>query len=312
MLNPVQLRTLAAVIATGSFADAARTLGYTGSAVSQQISALERAVRFPLFEREAHSVRPTPAAIHLSAKATTALAALNDLEQEARHLAEGAVGDIRIGSVATANARVLPPALARFLTDNPRVSVHLDEGEPDTLGPAVLDGRLDLAVVYQYDLVPRTTDPSLRRTPLLDESLLLLLPEGHRLADTGAVAVADLADETWVATSARSMAAACLRRLCGKAGFEPRVDLRTNDYGVIHELVRMGLGIALVPALGHRPTAGVVTARLGRGDEGVGRHLLALHRQAQSTAVTDSAIAALRSACAEIAAATPDSLITLP
>lgn len=59
MLNPLHLRTLESVLRNGSFAHAARSLGYSGSAVSQQISALERQVRAPLFERDAHGVRPT-------------------------------------------------------------------------------------------------------------------------------------------------------------------------------------------------------------------------------------------------------------
>ena len=62
MLDPLHLRTLTTVLQTGSFAVAARQLGYTPSAVSQQIAALERAVRLPVFERGARSVRPTPAA----------------------------------------------------------------------------------------------------------------------------------------------------------------------------------------------------------------------------------------------------------
>ena len=59
MLNPLHLRTLTTVLEAGSFAVAARRLGYTPSAVSQQIAALERVVRLPLFEREARSIRPT-------------------------------------------------------------------------------------------------------------------------------------------------------------------------------------------------------------------------------------------------------------
>ncbi len=76
MLNPVHLQTLTAVIQSGSFADAARQLGYTGSAVSQQIAALERAVKMPLFERDARSVKPTPAGQFVAERSKEAIAAL--------------------------------------------------------------------------------------------------------------------------------------------------------------------------------------------------------------------------------------------
>jgi len=76
MLNPVLLRTLTVVLRTSSFAEAARELGYTGSAVSQQIAALERSIRMQLFERSAHSIRPTPAAIMLAVFAAFTLGEL--------------------------------------------------------------------------------------------------------------------------------------------------------------------------------------------------------------------------------------------
>src|SRR3981189_3516002 len=98
MLNPVHLRTLTMVIRTGSFADAARRLGYTGSAVSQQIAALERAVKMPLFERDAHSVRPTPAGEFLAERAREALAALGSLEDDIRGMSQGSIGRLPLGA----------------------------------------------------------------------------------------------------------------------------------------------------------------------------------------------------------------------
>lgn len=92
MLNPVHLRTLSVVLRTGSFAEAARRLGYTGSAVSQQISALERQLKTSLFERDAHSIRATPAAEFIASRSSAALGALEALEDDITQLMEGAVG----------------------------------------------------------------------------------------------------------------------------------------------------------------------------------------------------------------------------
>lgn len=86
MLNTLHLRTLIVVLRTGSFAEAARQLGYTGSAVSQQMASLERAVKMSLFERDAHGIRPTPAAGFLAQRAQEVLAAVGTFEGEVRHV----------------------------------------------------------------------------------------------------------------------------------------------------------------------------------------------------------------------------------
>ena len=125
------------MLQTGSFAVAARQLGYTPSAVSQQIAALERAVRLPLFERDARSVRPTPAATFLAARGQEVLAALGVLQDDLRALAEGVLGTVRLGSFPTASRHLLPGALAALAGSRPAVEVVLDEGEPDELAPRV-------------------------------------------------------------------------------------------------------------------------------------------------------------------------------
>ena len=108
MLEPLHLRTLSTVLQTGSFAAAARRLGYTPSAVSQQIAALERAIRLPLFEREARSIRPTPAAAFLSTRGQEVLATLGALQDDLRGLADGSIGTVRLGSFPTAGEHLLP------------------------------------------------------------------------------------------------------------------------------------------------------------------------------------------------------------
>jgi DNA-binding transcriptional LysR family regulator len=299
MLNPVHLRTLAAVIRSGSFADAARCLGYTGSAVSQQIAALERAVKVPLFERGAHSVRPTQAAEFLSRRARDALAALDALYDDVRRIEAGRVGRLRLGSFPTASERLLPIGLAEYGPAHPGVEIRLDEGEPDELLPLLAEGEVDLALAFCYDGVARTWPRDVRATPLLHEDLLLLLPRDHRMAGAGEVDLAELGEETWVATKEGTAAAACVSRLCAGAGFAPGIDYRSNDYAVIRGFVSAGLGIALVPALGYRPSEAVMATRLA----GVvaRRHITALHRVATANPVVADAVHTLRRAAERLA-----------
>ncbi|MFF2315212.1 LysR family transcriptional regulator [Arthrobacter sp. NPDC058097] len=301
MVNPLHLRTFLVVIRTGSFAEAARSLGYTGSAVSQQISCLERSVKLTLFERDAHGIRPTPSAGFLAERAQNILAAFASFEDEVKAMSEGNYGQVRLGSFPTASQQLLPSSLATFARTHGDVGIDLDEGEPDTLIPLLLDRELDLAIVYHYDLAPQTWPKALRAEPLLDEELVLLLPPGHRFTDSE-ISLNDLEKETWVATGERTSGARSLRRACAAAGFQPSVHYRSDDYDVIKRFVATGLGVALVPALGH--TAGsVATATVT--DLQVRRHVVALHPPSTINPAVKRAITALKTASAEAAQRLP-------
>lgn len=291
MLNPVHLRTLAAVVRAGSFAVAARRLGYTSSAVSQQIAALERVVKVPLFEREAQRIRPTPAGEFLAARAHEVLASLGALEDDMQGLAEGTSGRLRIGSFPTASERLLPDAIANFQPSHRGVDILLDEAEPEELVVRLQDGELDLALVYRYDLVPRSWPRSLTSVDLLHEDLVLLLTPDHDGTKGSDVPLADLRDAVWVASREGTAGASCLRALCASAGFEPTVGFRSNDYDVLHEFVRSGLGIALVPALSHVADDALRPTRLR--DVTVRRHVSALHRSSGTNPAAGAMLAAL-------------------
>jgi DNA-binding transcriptional LysR family regulator len=292
VLNPLHLRTLVEVVRTGSFAEAARRLGYTPSAVSQQISGLERAAALSLFEREAHSVRATPAAELLAERAQEVLASFGALDDEIESISAGTVGRLRLGSFPTASAKVLPQGLAAFVREFPSVEIRLDEGEPDELLPALRSGDLDVALVYRYDLVPRRWPERLVETELLHEDLLLLLPAAHPLAARQRIALADLDAQTWIASREGTAGATCLVRACSAAGFTPGVAFRSNDYDVVAGLVAAGLGIALVPTLGHDESTPGITARRLTAPR-LQRHVSALHRAANVSTPVQGALRAI-------------------
>ncbi|PRY42330.1 LysR family transcriptional regulator [Umezawaea tangerina] len=296
MLNPVHLRTVVEVVAAGSFAAAARNLGYTASAVSQQVSAFERAVGVELFERGAHSIRPAAAALFIAERGGELLAAFDGFEQEVQALVTGRRGRIRLGTFPTASARVVPHAVARLTHDRPDAEIRLDEAEPDDVLPLVLAGDLDVALVYAYDLVPRTWPDELTVLPLLDEALLVLLPDGHPAARHQTVRPDDLRDARWIASRDGTAGSTCLTRLCAANGFTPRITFRSNDYGVVHALVRAGVGVALVPALGYEPQDGT-QARPLRGTV-LRRHVSAVHRTANTNPLLRDALDAVVAACA--------------
>lgn len=247
MLNPVHLATLQEVLDCGSFVGAARRLGYTASAVSQQMRLLERSTGLALFERLPRRIRPTAAAHYLAEAGRETVLGLRSLEHDARAMAVAERGHVSIGSFRSASARVLPGAFAVFGAARPSVSTRLIEGEPHVLLPAVLDGTLDLVVVYENDLDPRTWPKGLVHVPLFTEDRWLLLPPTADERPAGPLRLAELADETWIASDPSP----ALIRYCGMAGFTPRIALQTNDYYSVCAFVRAGLGVALVPGMGH-------------------------------------------------------------
>jgi DNA-binding transcriptional LysR family regulator len=299
MLNPVHLLTLTTVVRCGSFADAARHLGYTPSAVSQQISTLERHLRVPLFERDARSIRPTPAAEFIVASSGAALGSLRTLEDDVNLLLGGVIGRLRVGSFPSASEQLLPAALSAFKRDNDRIEVGLDEGESHELMPLLLARELDVALVYRYALVPRPWPRGVKTRRLLTEDLLLVLPPDHPKAGDEVVDVSSLADDTWVSTRNGTAAATMLRQLCRGHGFEPSVSYRSNNYGVIQGLVRAGLGIAVIPALGYQPHDQLAVARVR--SESTQRHVFLAVSPAAPRPLVDAITAALEQASRELA-----------
>jgi DNA-binding transcriptional LysR family regulator len=299
MLNPLHLRTLSVVLRAGSFAAAGRQLGYTGSAVSQQMAALEAESGLTLFLRGAHGIRPTPAAELLSERAGDALGALSSLEEAVREIATGTRGRLGLGCFPTASEVLVPGALARFARSFGDVDVRFDDGEPELLLPRLVEGDLDLVVVYRYDLVPRVWPAGLRRTPLLVEAVKLLVPE-NRPAQSGPLHLADLADASWISTRAGSAGTLALERSCATAGFAPRIRFRSNDYDVVRSFVRAGFGVAAVPRLGFVGRVGLQALEVG--DLTVRRHVEVLTAADGRSPAIKGMIAALKASVAALPA----------
>jgi DNA-binding transcriptional LysR family regulator len=295
------LQTLEAVCRHASFAVAARELGYTPSAVSQQMLALERSTRLTLFERQPHGIRPTSVALDLVDAGRRVLSALDDFDRHVEDLAAGATGRLRMGSFPTASVRVVPRALAAFARRHPRSEVQLTECEPDDAVTMVMDGRLDLALVYSYGLDPRTWPAGTGLHPLLTEELLLLQPitrERDAASEGATVSLGDLSGARWISSHDGSAGARSFERLCATAGFAAEVVFRTNNYDVVRELVATGFGIAVIPMLGHRPDRRIDAVAVP-GPASF-RTVSVLHRDATSHPLLADAVGALAHSAARL------------
>lgn len=295
MVNTTHLRALCEVVREGSFAGAGRRLGYTSSAVSQQIAALERAVGVTLFEREARGIRATAAAVFAATQGEELLMRLDDFDAQLAGLAGGAHGRLRLGSFPTANSRIIPQVLASVITAHPDADIELDEGNTGPLVTGVVEGDLDIAVVHVYALVPEKWPAGLTGVELTTEDLLLMLPADHPRAGAADLRLDDLRNERWISSQNGTAAGTCLHRICATHGFVPTVAFRSDDYDVVQGLVHGGAGVAIVPEMGYTPDEGVYCVPLTRWRPG--RQILALHRTANSNPLLPAGLAALREAC---------------
>jgi DNA-binding transcriptional LysR family regulator len=249
MLNPVHLQTLEVVVNTGSFASAARELGYTASAVSQQMEALERASGLTLFERGARGVAVTGPARMLADRARRVLLDLAELDADARSIAAGRTGRLKVGCFPTAGARILPAALSDLKRSHPSIEVTLRIAEPAATIALVESGELDVAFTYEYAALAHSWPASVKREPLIAEDLVFLSPPAMVVPDTAAIRACAV-DADWISSGSGTAGESTTYRICGEMGFVPNFTLRTEYYDLVTEFVAAGLGVAIVPALG--------------------------------------------------------------
>ncbi|MFB7028824.1 MULTISPECIES: LysR family transcriptional regulator [unclassified Streptomyces] len=246
MIEARHLRVLRAVAATGSFSAAARELGCTQPAVSQQMKALEASAGTPLLIRTGREMRLTQAGEVLVRHASGILAGLTAAEEEVAAIAGLRAGRVRLVSFPSGSSTLVPTALAALRAAHPGTRVSLVEAEPPRSIEMLREGDCDIALAFRYGAGRAEWDDLVVR-PLLADRLVGLVPEGHRLAGAGSVGIAELADESWIAGCPR-----CRRQLvdvCEEAGFTPRIDFATDDYPAVVGLVGAGLGVAVLPAL---------------------------------------------------------------
>ena len=231
---------------TGSFSAAARELGCTQPAVSQQMKALESSAGTTLLIRTGREMRLTQAGEALVRHASGILAGLTAAEEEVAAIAGLRAGRVRLVSFPSGSSTLVPGALAALRAAHPGTRVSLVEAEPPRSVEMLRDGDCDIALAFRYGTQGAEWDDLVVR-PLLTDRLIGLVPEGHPFAGRDEVGIGELAGEPWIAGCPR-----CRRQLvevCEASGFTPRIDFATDDYPAVIGLVGAGLGVAVLPAL---------------------------------------------------------------
>ena len=260
MLDVRRLRVLREVATTGSFSAAAESLAFTQPAVSRQIATLEAEAGAQLVERGARGIRLTPAGELLVEHAEAILDRLAVAETQLDALAHLRAGRLRMGAFPTANATLVPLAIAAFADAYPEVELRLEEAISSQLLDRLAGGEVDLAVISDHDLGTLESDDTFDVELLMEDPLHVALPRGHRLAAKRPLEMRDLAEETWI-EGRDSVCATPLRNAAAVAGFEPRIGFESAQWLGKQGLVAAGVGVTLIPTLALATTRDDVVLR---------------------------------------------------
>ena len=236
-------KSFLAVAEARSFSRAARTVHSTQPTLSRQIARLEADLGTRLFERYGRHVELTFNGQLLLPLAQAIVARTDDAISLMKEQAGAGVSTVRFGAVGNVFALVLTPILVSFLATYPRVTVDLIEKDDAALEEAVISGELDCAVITPWGSSRAATQY------LLTEEILLVVPQGHKLANYRAVPLEMLAHESLLLPRATMNAGNIVADAFRRAGFEPKSSYRANYPELTKALVRRGLGVAPMPKM---------------------------------------------------------------
>ncbi|MGH3407149.1 MAG: LysR substrate-binding domain-containing protein [Streptosporangiaceae bacterium] len=259
MLDVRRLRLLRELAHRGTIAAVAQALAFTPSAVSQQLSALEREAGLPLLERSGRRVVLTPAGRNLVRHAETVLEQLERAAAELASARQGLAGPLRIGTFASAGRTIIPAALVALARQHPGLEPMISEIDPADVADALRAGDLEVALIHEYDFAAAGPEPGLATEALCTEAMYLASPAPEEPPDEPRdppdepgpdSPIGRWRDWPWITATPGTMCQQMTVRACQAAGFTPRTRHRVDDFSTTLALVAAGQGVALVPQLG--------------------------------------------------------------
>ncbi|MDF1606486.1 LysR family transcriptional regulator [Nocardioides sp. YIM 152315] len=287
MIDLAALASLRAVDTHGSVVAAADALGFTPSAVSQQVKRLERQTGVALLERVGRGVILTDHGRHLVDAGGRLLADLEEVESTLHQRADAVVGHLRLTAFSTAMRGLVAPVVGRLRDAHPRLTLSLTEREPWDTVELVASGQSDIGVVHRWGDVPIAIPDHLTATVVAHDVADVIVHRDHPLAGRPRVAPRDLVDESWIATPDGTICRQWLTRMYAGTGRLPHIAHTAMEFDSHLALVGARQGIALVPRLGRRPLGADLVAVPAHDPEPT-RDVIAVHRRsmAASPAIT--------------------------
>jgi DNA-binding transcriptional LysR family regulator len=245
-LDVGRLRTLREVSLRGSIAAAARTLGLTPSAVSQQLTVLEREAGTRLRDRTSRGVELTGAGLLLCERADAILDVLALARADLDRLNGAVHGPLRLATVSSAAATIVSDAVLALRATQPGIAVSVLAAEPTQSLALLHAGDVDMAVVDEYDAAPFAVPDQFQADDLCSEDLVVVAPQGI----LPGVRCGWPIWPNWTGSCRRLRPlGAAVRAACRREGFEPRVRWETDDMLLLERAVAAGHGVAVLPRL---------------------------------------------------------------
>lgn len=279
VLDVGRLRLLREVAIRGTIAGAARSLGLTASAVSQQLAVLEREAGTGLLDRSPRGVRLTGAGHALAGRVTAILELLASARADLDRIAGSVTGPVQVAAVASAAATIVSSAVLTLGNAEPGVSVSVTAAEPARSLARLSAGDVDIAVVDEYDYVPLALPDNASARRLRAEPLVVVTTPGALRAQprSRTVSLKALAGCDWVMPPDDAACGMAVRSACRAQGFEPRVRWETDDMLLLVRAVAAGHGVAVLPRLSVADGVADVEIR-GLREPRLGRTLMAVAR----------------------------------
>jgi DNA-binding transcriptional LysR family regulator len=249
MVSLRALQALTAIRARGSVAAAAAALGYTPSAISQQLSRLESQTKTILVEPHGRTIRLTAAGEQLATAAEKILQEWEAAEANLERLRGTVSGVVRVAAFPTAARGLLPAVLAALRRDHPDLELRLIETRAHRTLEMLTDGDCDVAISHDWPETPMVSSPGIHAVLLGSDLADVVLPADHPLAGQRRITLTDLAGERWTAEPG-SVAHDLLVHVLGGEPGAPNVPFAVREFPTQLALIASGLAIGLVPRMG--------------------------------------------------------------
>lgn len=291
MIDLAALGSLRAVDTHGSVVAAAEALGFTPSAVSQQVKRLEKQTGVPLLERVGRGVMLTSHGRHLVDAGGRLLTDLEEIEAGLHRQASTVAGHLRLAAFSTAMRGLVAPVVRTLRDAHPDLTLSLSEREPWDTVDLVGAGHYEVGVVHRWGDVALAIPEHLVATTVAQDVADVVVHREHALAGRSRVSPHDLLDEGWIATHEGTICREWLTRMYDGTGRLPRIAHQSMEFDSHLALVRAGLGIALVPRLGRADLHTDLVA-VPAHDPVPTREVIAVHRRSMTASPAVSAVLA--------------------
>ena len=248
-MDITRLRTLRELARCRTMAAAAESLHLTPSAVSQQVSQLEREADMALIERRGRGVVLTPAGERLVAHAERILMVLDEARSELALLRGEIAGELRVAAFPSIAVAVIAETVRALRSAYPRLNVVVLELEPQESLSALGAWQIDVAVIDDLAVQPDENRENYALIPLTQDQLHVLLPIDHALARRDSLTIAELRDEAWALDSTGSSFGEFITNLCRRSGYAPRINAHCAGFEMVAAMVASGNSISIVSGL---------------------------------------------------------------